>query len=517
MWAPQAVGQLPSWMQSVVATTKLCDPFHVQEALLLVPVMLNQVPGAKPPADWSTYEDFALTQASATVALSPAHCAALRAPPGGGAPEVDLHICCVRLDDTVPGRLCWPCHASCTLDGVPCAVPVRRRANDLGPRGRDKPVTLPPAVRARLPAAGPMSLSLVACGYDTRPFAVCVILVRQLHLDAVARSVPAPASPQSCLARCVAAMATYDEDIASSAIGVSLRDPLSGGRIRTPVRYAACSGLAVFDLDAFLALAQQSLQWACPLCTACGPPTQLVRDAYVSAILKVLELTGESDAVDEVLMSPNGGWQARLPDGSLGRHVSPEETLGVAAGTQAAQATAVRDGAVGGGGGPGSPSFVASQGDAAARGGAKLPAASPPEVIVIGSSSDDEDDRAGGGAAPAAVQVHFSPGERRPYNPRDDEYSGGHDDEEDSGEEDDAFGWLAGSLEEAYGNSQPEEAAPPEPPLSQDPPEGHGFSFRGLNSSRLVVPLHAPPAPQPLVPRQAPSPVERALLTQHRD
>ena len=477
-------------MAQVVAAVKQSDPFHVQEALLLVPVKLNQVYGAKPPADWSTFEDFALTQATATVTLSAAHCAALRAGPGGTTPEVDLHICCVRLNDTVPGRLCWPCHASCTINGTPCTVPVRRRANDLGPRGRDKPATLPPAIRCRLPAAGPMSLSLVACGYDTRPFAVCAILVKRLSLQVVATSVPAAASPQSCLARCVAAMATHDDDIASSAVGLSLRDPLSGARIRTPVRYAGCSGLAVFDLDAFLALAQQSLQWTCPLCTACGPPTQLVHDTYVGAILKVLELSGESEAVDEVLVSPNGAWQARLSDGALGRLVSPEETLGVAAGAQAAQATAVRDPAAVV---QGSPLVLSSPGGAAApRPRARLPTASPPEVIVIGSSSDDEDDGAGGGGA-AAVE-DSPPRKRRLYNPRDDEYSDGDDDDDDDEDEDedDEFGWLASSLEETYG--APEEQVP--------------AGYRP--SSRLVVPLHAPSAPHPLVPRLAPTPAPDA-------
>jgi hypothetical protein len=496
--APQAVGQLPSWMATVVATVKQCDPFHVQEALLLVPVKLNQVYGAKPPADWSTCEDFALMQATATVTLSPAYVEALRK----GDSEVDLHICCVRLNDTVPGRLCWPCHASCTLNGITCTVPVRRRANDLGPRGRDKPATLPPAIRGRLPASGPMSLSLVACGYDTRPFAVCVILVKRLSLQAVATSVPAAASPQSCLARCVAAMAPHDDDIASSAVGLSLRDPLSGARIRTPVRYAACSGLAVFDLDAFLALAQQSLQWTCPLCTACGPPTQLVHDTYVAAILKVLELSGESEAVDEVLVSPDGAWQARLTDGALGRLVSPHETLGVAAGTQAAQATAVHDPAAVM---QGSPLLLSSPGGATApRPRARLPTASPPEVIVIGSSSDDEDDGAGGGEA-AAAEVGFGMGrKRRLYNPGSDEHSSGSDDVD---EEDDGYGWLASSLADTYGSQEPEE--------ERDAPDTRGIPHVGWLSGngrghRLVVPLHAPAAPHPLVPRLAPTPASDA-------
>ena len=470
---------------------KQSDPFHVQEALLLVPVKLNQVYGAKPPADWSTFEDFALTQATATVTLSAAHCATLRAGPGGTTPEVDLHICCVRLNDTVPGRLCWPCHASCTLNGIPCTVPVRRRANDLGPRGRDKPATLPPAIRCRLPAAGPMSLSLVACGYDTRPFAVCAILVKRLSLQAVATAVPAAASPPSCLARCVAAMASHDDDIASSAVGLSLRDPVSGARIRTPVRYAACSGLAVFDLDAFLALAQQSLQWTCPLCTACGPPTQLVHDTYVGAILKVLELSGESEAVDEVLVSPNGAWQARLTDGALGRLVSPEETLGVAAGIRVAQATAVRDPAADVQVAP----LVLSSPGGAPRPRARLPTASPPEVIVIGSSSDDEDDGAARGGA-AAVE-DSPPRKRRLYDPRVDEYSSGDDEEEEEDGEDDAFGWLASSLEETYGGPDAEEPVPA------------GYRSRGLGN-RLVVPLHAPSAPHPLVPRLAPTPASHA-------
>ena len=93
---------------------------------------------------------------------------------------------------------------------------------------------------------------------------------------------------------------------------------------------------------------------------------------------------------------------------------------------------------------------------------------------------------------------------RRLYNPSSDDYSSGSDGED---EEDDGFGWLASSLADTYGSQEPEE--------ERDGPDTRGIPHVGWLSGngrghRLVVPLHAPAAPHPLVPRLAPTPASDA-------
>jgi hypothetical protein len=45
---------------------------------------------------------------------------------------------------------------------------------------------------------------------------------------------------------------------------ISLRCPLSGVRMVTPARFAGVRGLAAFDLDTFLAMAERTRKWQCP-------------------------------------------------------------------------------------------------------------------------------------------------------------------------------------------------------------------------------------------------------------
>lgn len=45
---------------------------------------------------------------------------------------------------------------------------------------------------------------------------------------------------------------------------VSLKDPFTGQRIKTPARFADTPGLVSFDLHTFLASAERSRKWQCP-------------------------------------------------------------------------------------------------------------------------------------------------------------------------------------------------------------------------------------------------------------
>lgn len=71
---------------------------------------------------------------------------------------------------------------------------------------------------------------------------------------------------------------------------VSLRCPMSGGRMRTPARFASVGGLNAFDLDTFLDVVQRSRKWQCPHSMRNLPVQQLLVDAYLSHILARLKV-----------------------------------------------------------------------------------------------------------------------------------------------------------------------------------------------------------------------------------
>lgn len=55
-----------------------------------------------------------------------------------------------------------------------------------------------------------------------------------------------------------------DEDVVTLNTVLSLKDPLTGARIKTPTRFVGTSGLVSFDLDAFLSVAERTRKWQCP-------------------------------------------------------------------------------------------------------------------------------------------------------------------------------------------------------------------------------------------------------------
>ena len=81
-----------------------------------------------------------------------------------------------------------------------------------------------------------------------------------------------------------------DDEVEIGCTVVSLRCPMSGGRMRTPARFASVGGLNAFDLDTFLDVVQRSRKWQCPHSMRNLPVQQLLVDAYLSHILARLEV-----------------------------------------------------------------------------------------------------------------------------------------------------------------------------------------------------------------------------------
>ena len=241
----------------------------------------------------------------------------------------ELQFLCVRLQDPVAGRLHWPCHASLQVNACALTVPCRAAINDLGRTGRDAPATLPPSALAPLLSSPVPLLKITLAGYDARSFAFAARVARRSPAAALAAAVPSAQPLSAALQRTVRLLADDGGGVAATSLVLSLRDPLGGARITTPVRYEACQGLAVFDLHSFLSMAARSRCWTCPLCNAGGPPESLRVDSYVAAVLAGLALTGETEVI-EILVDPSAAWRARLPGGRLGRLVTPEEMQRIA-------------------------------------------------------------------------------------------------------------------------------------------------------------------------------------------
>lgn len=351
------------WEAAARATLRSADAFTTEVREPLPPTLLRLAPAPLPPAGWVGPPP-ALTQADVVFALPACDAAAVRSG------ELSLYVACVLLGDAVASRLHWPCHASLTVGGHRLSVPCRLPAQDLGPQGRDPPALVPPALLTG--GDSPSSLRLVLAGYDARHFAVSARLVRPRPLAEVAAEVPPAPSFAAGVAAVVAVVAASEAAaaeaglVSGSHMCLNLKDPLTGSRLRTPVRYPACPGLACFDLAAFLQTAQRSRALRCPSCSAAGPVAALRRDAYAAAVLAALASCPDSAGlgdVGEAEVNAVGEWRVALP-GGFSRWYSPAETQAAAEGT--APLPPPREG------------------------GSAPPPAAEEEVIVLSSDSEEE-------------------------------------------------------------------------------------------------------------------------------
>lgn len=73
-----------------------------------------------------------------------------------------------------------------------------------------------------------------------------------------------PAQLVTCGLACVPQLGSGDDDIEMTNTVVSLKCPLSGVRIVTPARFAEVHGMAAFDLDSFISMAERTRKWQCP-------------------------------------------------------------------------------------------------------------------------------------------------------------------------------------------------------------------------------------------------------------
>ncbi|ULU12232.1 hypothetical protein L5515_001590 [Caenorhabditis briggsae] len=71
-----------------------------------------------------------------------------------------------------------------------------------------------------------------------------------------------------------------EDDIAMDQLVISLLDPLSKIRMKTPVRCEDCTHLQCFDLMSYLMMNEKKPTWQCPVCSGYCPYDRLIVDDY---------------------------------------------------------------------------------------------------------------------------------------------------------------------------------------------------------------------------------------------
>ncbi|KAH9944306.1 PINIT domain-containing protein [Epithele typhae] len=94
-----------------------------------------------------------------------------------------------------------------------------------------------------------------------------------------------------------------DDDIVAGHQKMSLKCPLSYGRITTPCRSSACVHPQCFDALSWFSMMEQTTTWLCPVCEKVLNVEELLIDGYFDSILKATP-----EDVDDVIVEPDGEW-----------------------------------------------------------------------------------------------------------------------------------------------------------------------------------------------------------------
>jgi len=105
-----------------------------------------------------------------------------------------------------------------------------------------------------------------------------------------------------------------EDDIVAGQQKMSLKCPLSYGRITAPCRSSACVHPQCFDATSWFSVMEQTTTWLCPVCERVLKSDDLIMDGY---FYNILQQTPES--VEDVMMEADGQWHT-----VDNKHGSPE-------------------------------------------------------------------------------------------------------------------------------------------------------------------------------------------------
>ncbi|KAK4701957.1 hypothetical protein P7C70_g4262, partial [Phenoliferia sp. Uapishka_3] len=96
-----------------------------------------------------------------------------------------------------------------------------------------------------------------------------------------------------------------DPDVVATALGLSLRDPLVGSRIKTPIRATSCEHIGCFDAEVFFMMNEQTPAWKCPICSKVLKVDDITVDGYFDSILSLCP-----PSIESVTVEPDGTWRS---------------------------------------------------------------------------------------------------------------------------------------------------------------------------------------------------------------
>eukprot|EP00798_Chlamydomonas_sp_ICE-L_P025202 gene25202-10843_t len=197
--------------------------------------------------------------------------------------EYKLQVACLQLDDTVPFRVHWPLNADLSVNSMQYRPYSRSRALKIGANQRDEAANinlLVKAVNNRLS---------IQCA-DGRLFVLMLQLSKKRTPAEVAALMKAPPSLEAALTAVKQQHGGGDDDDIEMGNAVqSLRCPLTGSRMKIPVKFSDVKGVACFDLDGFLSLVERSRKWQCPHSMLDFCVENLQVDSYTRCILHHLQ------------------------------------------------------------------------------------------------------------------------------------------------------------------------------------------------------------------------------------
>ena len=103
--------QVPDQFTCELCRLRWADPFWQRTDLLFFSKLRSTAPNAPPGAATDLF-------LSREVPLSKAQLDRLRTKPAAGAPELQLQLCCVCLQDQVSNRMQWPKHLDLEVNGT---------------------------------------------------------------------------------------------------------------------------------------------------------------------------------------------------------------------------------------------------------------------------------------------------------------------------------------------------------------------------------------------------------------
>ena len=218
-----------------------------------------------------------------------------------------LGFASLMVKDKIAHRIHLPKEAEVEVNGKVIKIYDRSSSKELSEKGRDMLVDI-------------SSYALI--GYnmvtmktrDSRDFVLVVQLYEDRPLDQVKRHIKDfgvtledsdPLLKQKIRQK-QALFRTRGDDIGFESIVVSLQCPLSGLRIKNPVKSTACRHVKVFDAETFIEMNFKSKKWQCPHCSKPLLLSDLEVDLYLS---KVLEQVKGRKEISMIEINKKGEWR----------------------------------------------------------------------------------------------------------------------------------------------------------------------------------------------------------------